>query len=277
MRRPWTILCSVVLVCLWLPAGNAGESKAEVTYTTEKSILYREAPDEPLDDYMKEKCRLDFYHPVGQTGYTTVVWFHGGGLTAGSRYIDDRLKEQGIAVAAASYRLHPKVTCPAYIEDAAAAVAWVFKHVEQYGGDAKRILVSGSSAGGYLTLMVGLDKRWLAKYDIDADRIACLAPFSGQAITHFTIRKERGVPHTQPIIDEFAPLYHVRPDAPPLVLLTGDPELEIWGRADENAYLARMMKVVGHKDTVHYAFQGFGHGMKVPGYEILLKQIKQRQ
>ena len=179
---------------------------------------------------MKEQCRLDLYHPVGQTGFATVVWFHGGGLTGGNRSVPSQLKDQGIAVAAVEYRLHPTVTCPAYIEDAAAAVAWVFKHVRQFGGNPDRIYVAGHSAGGYLTAMVGLDKRWLAKYDIDANRIAGLIPLSGQMITHFTIRKERGISAKQPIIDEFAPLFHVRPDAPPLVLLTGDRELEMLGR-----------------------------------------------
>ena len=168
---------------------------------------------------------------MGKTGFATVVWFHGGGLTGGNRSVPQQLKEQGLAVAAVGYRLHPQAKCPDYIEDAAAGVAWVFKHIEQYGGDPKRIFVSGHSAGGYLTAMVGLDKRWLARYGIDADRIAGLIPLSGQAITHFTVRSERGIPKTQPIIDELAPLYHVRPDAPPLVLILGDRELEMLGRA----------------------------------------------
>ncbi len=70
--------------------------------------------------------------------------------------------------------------------------------------------MSGHSAGGYLASMVGLDKRWLARHGVDADQIAGLIPFSGHAITHFTIREERGLPGTQPVVDDLAPLYHVR-------------------------------------------------------------------
>ena len=128
------------------------------------------------------------------------------------------LKNQGIAVVAVNYRLHPKVTCPAYLQDAAAAVAWTFRNIEKYGGDADKIFVSGHSAGGYLTSMVGIDKRWLAEYEVDADRIAGLIPLSGHTITHMTVRKEMGIPKTQPLVDSFAPLYHVRPDAPPILL-----------------------------------------------------------
>jgi hypothetical protein len=62
-------------------------------------------------------------------------------------------------------------------------------------------------------------------------------------------RAERGIEGTRPVVDDLAPLYHVRKDAPPLLLITGDRELEMLGRYEENAYLMRMMKVVGHPHT----------------------------
>jgi acetyl esterase/lipase len=114
-------------------------------------------------------------------------------LRAGNKFIPEQLQDQGIGVVAVNYRFHPKVTAPAYIEDAAAAVAWTFAHIAEYGGDPNLIFVSGHSAGGYLTSMIGLDKRYLAAHDLDADRIAGLIPYSGHAITHFTIRTERGL------------------------------------------------------------------------------------
>jgi hypothetical protein len=123
--------------------------------------------------------------------------------------------------------------------------------------------------------MIGLDKSYLAKHDIDADRIAGLIPFSGHTITHFTPREERGIPGTQPIIDRFAPLFHVRPDAPPLVLVTGDRNLEMLGRYEENAYLWRMMLVAKHPATELYELQGFNHGtMAGPAHSILLQHIR---
>ena len=69
------------------------------------------------------------------------------------------------------------------------------------GGDPKKIFVAGHSAGGYLTSMVGMDKKYLAKHNIDANKIAGLIPFSGHTITHFTVRQERGIDGKQPIID----------------------------------------------------------------------------
>jgi len=101
-------------------------------------------------------------------------------------------------------------------------------------------------------MMVALDRKYLGNYSIDANRIAALIPFSGQAITHFTIREERGIKNTQPIIDEYAPLFHVRADTPPIMLITGVRELELLGRHEENAYLYRMMKLVGNTNTKLY-------------------------
>ena len=244
-----------------------------VTYKTENNISYRSG--ESPDNYMKERCKLDIYFPENVDSFTTVVWFHGGGLTGGEKHIPERLKNNKVAIVTVNYRLSPKVKSPAFIDDAAAAVAWTFKNISKYGGDPKRIVVSGHSAGGYLASMIGLDKQYLAAYGIDANSIHKLVPFSGQMITHFEIRNERGIPEKQPMIEEFAPLFHVRADAPPLYLITGDRELEMLGRYEENAYMWRMMKISGHKKTTLYELDGFDHGgMADPAFDLLLDILK---
>jgi acetyl esterase/lipase len=244
-----------------------------ITYKTESNISYRTG--ENLNEYMKERCKLDIYFPENLDSFTTVVWFHGGGLTGGEKHIPERLKNKKVAIVAVNYRLSPKVKSPAYIDDAAAAVAWTFKNISKYGGDPKKIVVSGHSAGGYLACMIGLDKHYLSAYGIDANSIQKMVPFSGQMITHFNIRKERGIPEKQPLVDEFAPQFHVRADAPPLYLITGDRELEMLGRYEENAYMWRMMQISGHKQTTLYELDGFDHGgMAEPAFDLLLKILK---
>lgn len=270
----------VLLHCLFGFASTADAQqvaeplpKATDGYATRFDIAYRNDP-QPTG-YMKARCRLDVYYPTDRKGFSTVVWFHGGGLKSGNREVPEELMGQGVAVIAVNYRLHPQVKSPAYIEDAAAAVAWTFANIEQYGGSRDRIFVSGHSAGGYLTSMVGLDKRWLKVHDIDANEIAGLIPYSGHTITHFTVRAERGIDGKQPIVDDMAPLFHVRKDAPPLLLITGDRELELLGRYEENAYLWRMMQVVGHKQTTIHELDGYSHGgMAKPAHPLLLKFVK---
>ena len=253
-----------VFICTFINA-------QEVTYKTIENLVYGASQDV----YAKERCKLDIYYPEKLKDCPTVIWFHGGGLTSGSKSIPSKLKKCGMVVVAVNYRLFPRVTISECLDDAAAAVAWTFKEVERYGGNKRKIFISGHSAGGYLTAMIGLDKKWLKKYDINADSIAGLIPFSGQAISHFSYRKMNGIDNLQPTIDEFAPLFHVRKDAPPLILITGDRELELFGRYEENAYLWRMMRLVGHNETYLYEIGGHGHGaMGDPAFYILHQYVK---
>ena len=258
------------ILCLALALITSLASADQKTLT---DIPYHPA-DQALTDYQKERCKLDIIFPSDIQDFPTIVWFHGGGLTGGEKHFPGELLNQGVAVVAVNYRLAPRVKSPAYIEDAAAAVAWVFQNIAQYGGSPDKIFLSGHSAGGYLASMVGLDAHYLRAFGIDANKLAGLAPLSGHTITHFAIRKERGIPDTRPVVDEFAPLYHVRPDSPPLLLITGDRELEMLGRYEENAYLFRMMKVSGHTDTTLLELDGYGHNIVTPACPLVLNFVK---
>ncbi len=274
--RRKTLYALIVGSCLFgfTRFAHGQQADRSITYQLEENKPYRTGI--AADAYATERCVLDIYYPEQATGFATVVWFHGGGITGGEKFIPQELKEKGLAVVAVNYRLSPKVKNPVYIDDAAAAIAWAFKHIADYGGDPNKIFVSGHSAGGYLVAMVGLDRSWLEKYGENADRLAGIIDFSGHAVTHMTIRAERGISDKQPIVDAYAPLYHVRADAPPLVLVSGDRELELLGRYEETAYFYRMMKVAGHERVYLYELDGFDHGaMAAPGFHILLKHVRE--
>lgn len=246
-----------------------------INYKTETSIHYYSKDIMKGDKYMQGMCAIDFYFPTNIENFPTIVWLHGGSLTSGKRQIPEYLKNNGVAIVGVEYRLSPNVKSSECIRDAAAATSWAFKNVEKYGGNPSLIFVSGMSAGGYLTYMVGLDKKYLASHEIDANKIAGLIPFSGHAITHFTVRKKSGISEKQPIIDEMAPLFHVKADGPPLLIITGDRELEMLGRYEENTYMMRMMKVAGHKRVRICELDGFNHGqMMYPALPLLLREVK---
>ena len=196
-------------------------------------------------------------------------------VEGGGKHVPEMFMNQGFAVVAVNYRLSPKAQNPAYTEDAAAAVAWAYKHIEEYGGSPRRVFVTGHSAGGYLTLMVGLDKSYLQEYGVDADSIAAYLPISGQTVTHFTIRKERSLPEGIPVIDQYAPCNKARKDTPPFVLITGDRNLEMADRYEENALLASVLKNIGNKKVSLYELQGFDHGqVYVPGCCLVANYIR---
>jgi acetyl esterase/lipase len=275
MKKIFSALISLLLCAAASVAQSAQpvepEKPVKPDFLTAADLSYRPTGEQ----YAMERCRLDVYYPENATGLPVVVWFHGGGLTGGGKFIPEQLKNSGLVVVAVNYRLLPRAAISDCIDDAAAAVAWTFREAEKFGGDRRKIFVSGHSAGGYLANMIGLDKKWLAGYGVDADSIAALVPFSGQVISHYAYRESKGMEPTQPGIDEFAPLFHVRADAPPVIIVSGDREMELYGRYEETAYFWRMLKVVGHKEAYLYELDGYDHGaMADPAFHILKAHIK---
>ena len=224
--------------------------------------------------YRSERCKLDLYYPKTRKPFKTLVWFHGGGLTEGEKYLPEQLLKKGIAVVAVNYRLSPMAKSPAAVQDAATAVAWTFRHIAEYGGDPSQIYVSGHSAGGYQTLMLALDKQWLAAEGIDADSVAAYYPISGQTATHFSIRTERGISFTTPVVDCMAPLNNVRKLGTRLVLFTGERSLEMMARYEENLYLKSVLEGIGNPEIPIYEFPGVNHGtVLTPAFEVILKDM----
>lgn len=266
MKRFLLFLFALALLCTGVTAQTAA-------YRTDRNIAYRDAAG---DGYVDSLCRLDIYYPTDAKGFPTVVWFHGGGLTGGRRDIPQALCDKGFAVVGVDYRLAPRVKVADCVEDAAAAAAWVVRNIASYGGDPELIFIAGHSAGGYLTSMIGLDKRWMAPYGIDPDTaFAALIPYSGQVVTHFARRRELGIPDTQVVVDDMAPLNYVRPDCRPVLILSGDREQEMLGRYEENAYFWRMMRVAGHPDVQIREFEGFNHGnMPQAGHYVAVRYIR---
>ena len=242
-------------------------------YKYDKDILYKGAPDA----YTEKMCRVDVAYQEAAEGRPVIVWFHGGGLTGGWRDVPKALLRDGAVVVGVGYRFVSEVSIPEVLDDAAASVDWVFRNIARYGGDLSKIYLAGHSAGGYIVNMLGLNKEYLAKYGIDPDKqIKALVPYSGQVITHFAQRRKQGLNALTPTIDHLAPLYYVRGDAAPMLVISGDRELELFGRYEENAYFVRMLRLNGHNHVTFYELDGFDHGnMAKPAHMLLLKYIKE--
>ena len=130
------------------------------------------------------KQKLDLYLPKEKAeGAPTFLFLHGGGMREGDRahygYIARPFAANGIITAVASYRLASNgFQYPAQPEDAAAAVAWIHKHVEEYGGDPQRIYVGGHSAGALLAAYLGVQGAWRQKKGIPDGVLKGIAPVS---------------------------------------------------------------------------------------------------
>lgn len=108
-----------------------------------------------------ERQVLDLYVPnagiAGSESKPLIVWIHGGAWRAGSKNRHPALPliREGFAVASINYRLSQHAIFPAQIHDCKAAIRWLRAHADQYGYDASKIGVWGSSAGGHLVAMLG--------------------------------------------------------------------------------------------------------------------------
>lgn len=226
-------------------AAQVATADARTLMRVEKNVAY--FPESAKkDSYQSERCFLDVYLPSAATDFPLVVWFHGGGLRGGvkdgdmERAIAQRFVASGIGFVSVNYRLSPKANFPAYVEDAAAAVAYAYQHAGDWGASDEKVFVSGHSAGGYLTLMVALDPKYLKSHGLKPTQLAGYFPVSGQTITHSTVRAERGLPEDRPVIDEAAPSFHAKTNTAPIFCIAGDNDLA--GRSEENRYLVALLR-----------------------------------
>lgn len=107
-----------------------------------------------------------------------LIYFHGGGLVAGSLDTHDALcrtlcNEIGCRLVAVDYRLAPEHPFPAAIEDALAALRWVLGHAEALGIDAARLAIGGDSAGATLAVVAIQHLRGLPGWRPKAQLLLC--------------------------------------------------------------------------------------------------------
>ena len=211
---------------------------------TISDICYVTREDQPL-------C-LDLYLPDSDR-FDLLVYFHGGGLEKGdkddstTRLMAPWLAERGVAVASVNYRMYPDARYPDFIQDAAQSVCWLSQHIQEYG-DCRRIVVSGSSAGGYLSMMLCFDRRW---YDACGEFPVPVAGYvhdAGQPTCHFRVLQERGVDKKRLIVDDSCPLYHVGTEReyPSMMFLVSDDDMK--NRLEQTQLMLSTLRHFGYDE-----------------------------
>lgn len=208
--RPWIFTNPIYITKtsnLSLPATTLAanvEIQRDITY------INGDAADAP-------KHKLDLYLPKDKKNFPVLMFVHGGSWRSGDKSLytalGNRFAKVGIGVAIPSYRLMPKAPHPAQIEDTAAAFAWIYKNIAQYGGDPNRLYISGHSAGGHLVALLALDANYLKKYDIPLSAIKGVAAISGV----YDVSKIGGFANADGE-DDPSPIAHVHPKAPPFLV-----------------------------------------------------------
>ena len=195
-------------------------------------------------NYFKD-LYMDSFFPDKEEFYT-IIHFHGGGLVEGDKGdthdLCEHFAKQGFAVFTANYGLMPNHKFPEYLYDAAQAVKYVIDNVSKYG-KSKGFIVSGQSAGAWLTLMLCLNNEYLKSVGIDNKSIIGWISDSAQTTTHFHILEiERELDPWLQRIDECAPIFYINNDTSFSHVLLTVYENDMPNRIEQNKLLVSTVK-----------------------------------
>ena len=197
--------------------------------------------------------KLDVYLPDGDVK-GIFLYFHGGGLECGDKscaaVFAPYLTQRNIAVVSANYRMYPQFKYPDFIYDVAAVVAFAKSYAERDLACSK-LYVGGSSAGGYLSMMLCFDKKYLASVGLDNSAITGYFHDAGQPTAHFNILKYSGVDPRRTIIDDTSALYFVGLEEkyPQMRFIVSDNDMK-------NRYEQTMLML---STLDHFGYKGFDH------------------
>lgn len=204
----------------------------------------------------KERNTLDVMMPDGKVE-AFFVYIHGGGLNSSTKYVPtpEIFNMNNIAVVALNYTMYPsekyperRAKYPEFIDDCAKGVRWAYDYMLE-NTDCKKFFVGGSSAGGYISMMLCFDRRYLEKYGMSNDMISGYVHDAGQPTTHFRVLMEEDkMDNRRIVVDERAPLYYVgvEKEYPPMKIIVSDDDMQ--NRYEQTVLLASTLRHFGYKD-----------------------------
>ncbi len=126
---------------------------------------------------------LDVYSPANAKNLPVVFWIHGGGWQTGDKsevYMKPQvLNAKGFIFVSTNYRLLPTVDMETLTRDIAKSIRWVHDHIAEHGGDPKRLLIMGHSAGAQLAALICTDERYLKEEGLSFAIIKGCVPVDG--------------------------------------------------------------------------------------------------
>jgi acetyl esterase/lipase len=192
-------------------------------YTTYSNIPYGIETRQKLDIYVPEKIAKP---------PTTILFFYGGNWQSGKKedyhFVGQALASKGFIVVVADYRLYPKVYFPAFMDDGAAALVWVHKHIQSYGGHPNNVFLAGHSAGAYIAVMLTVNKTYLENQGGNLSWIKGTIGIAGPYdFLPFTDPKIKAL-FSKAKDSTTQPINYVTAGLPPMLLVTGNKDTEVY-------------------------------------------------
>ncbi len=227
--------------------------------------------------------QLDIYRPrsIPQAGCPVVLQIHGGAWMMGDKGSQAlplmySLASRGWICVAANYRLSPSVGFPVHLHDCKSALCWIREHGREYGMNPDFIAVTGGSAGGHLSALMGLtanQKEWQPDHPETDTSVQACVPFYGvyDLLVRFHQHPNKNVyqrfltgrvlhetlQDNPRLWDMASPIAHIHADAPPFMVLHGSHDsLAV---VSEGRIFSEKLRAVSRNPVVYVEMPGTEH------------------
>ncbi|WP_148210001.1 alpha/beta hydrolase [Candidatus Korobacter versatilis] len=273
---------AVFLCCLSLAACAAAQQLPPTEkWTATVAERYAIYPDVVYGTANNYALKLDVWQRKdAKTPAPTLIYYHGGGWIFGDRtgatlYFLPYL-QMGWNVINVEYRMASQSPAPAAVEDCRCALRWVYRNAKQYNIDTKKIVVTGHSAGGHLSLIVGmlpdgtgLDNNCIGdeKYGDAKLGVAAIVNWYGPSdvgellqgpeLKNYAIMWMGSQVDVQTVAKRVSPLTYVRPGLPPVFTVHGDADDVV--PYEQSVRLHKALSAAGVPNEL-VTIKGGGHG-----------------
>ncbi|MEO5859299.1 MAG: alpha/beta hydrolase [Pyrinomonadaceae bacterium] len=261
-------------------------------YWMQPDVVYGSANNTPL--------KLDIWYPRDNPNpTTTVVYIHGGGWIFGSKegavYQLLPYLERGWRVVNVEYRMAGNSLAPGSVEDTRCALRWIYRNAAQWKFDTSKIILTGHSAGGHLSLITGmlpdgtaLDNRCYAneKYGDVPMKVAAIVNWygisdvndliKGPNVKNYAAMWMGAMPNAEEVAKSVSPLTYVRAGLPPIISIHGDKDSVV-----PYAHSVKLHEALRKTKNIEQLFtiEGGDHGMftkeqYTKGYDAIWKFLK---
>lgn len=218
MLRKLLLSLFMVFLCSAAAAQTSSQMLIDFinTFTITRDLTVHK--DLPYGEHARQK--LDLYLPKQRGIHPVLVFVHGGTWQKyrkdDFKFIGESFARAGYVTAVINYRLYPEVQYPAFVQDTVKALRWVKDRIAQYSGNPNRIFVMGHSAGGYNAVMSVVGTPFLEAEGLKSTDFKGVIGIAGI----YDIPPLDGIFAENTIRKEVMPVYQVRGDLPPFLLLS---------------------------------------------------------
>lgn len=250
IRSSYVFALIVVLLAVCLTTGQAQAPPSD-KWTDYAAGEYDILPNITYSTASNTELKLDLYLPKNRNSpISTLLFFHGGGWVDGQKERNTFFLlpylSLGWAVVNIEYRLARSAPAPAAVEDCRCALRWVMYHASQYSLDLSKIVLTGTSAGGHLSLITGMlsaqsvfDRqcptesatRWKDGTEPRARVAAIINWFgitdvleliNGPNAKHYAMEWFGSMSNREELARQVSPVNHVSAGLPPIITIHGD-------------------------------------------------------